>query len=126
MPRSSPRKKPAVNYSEDAEAKPSAAKSSAAAKALGKIKEAASKAKAKVVPKRKAEPEPEPGPETNGEVPKAAKRRKTTKAAKETDTMPLAERTAVSSLKKTMYIGAHVSAAGGAFANCVSRTPNVF
>ncbi|CAH0047903.1 unnamed protein product [Clonostachys solani] len=30
------------------------------------------------------------------------------------DAMPLAERTAISSLKKAMYIGAHVSAAGGA------------
>lgn len=29
--------------------------------------------------------------------------------------MPLAERTAVSSLKKAMYIGAHISSAGGSY-----------
>ncbi|CAI6100016.1 unnamed protein product [Clonostachys chloroleuca] len=34
-------------------------------------------------------------------------------AAISSDAMPLAERTAISSLKKAMYIGAHVSAAGG-------------
>ncbi|KND90396.1 DNA-(apurinic or apyrimidinic site) lyase 1 [Tolypocladium ophioglossoides CBS 100239] len=120
MPRSSPRKKPAINYSEDADVKPSAAKPSAAAKALANIKEAASKADAEVVPKRKAEAEAEPG--TNGEASKAPKKRKT-QAGKDAASMPLAERTAVSSLKKAMYIGAHVSAAGGTFANCVAGKP---
>ena len=43
----------------------------------------------------------------------AAKKRKTTKGAKAGENMKLAERTVVSSLKKAMYIGAHVSAAGG-------------
>ena len=43
----------------------------------------------------------------------AAKKRKTTKGAKAGENMKLAERTAVSSLKKAMYIGAHVSGAGG-------------
>ncbi|TLD11988.1 uncharacterized protein PgNI_03095 [Pyricularia grisea] len=42
----------------------------------------------------------------------APKRQKTTKGKNE-DTMPLAERTVVSTLKRAMYIGAHVSAAGG-------------
>ncbi|POR35366.1 DNA-(Apurinic or apyrimidinic site) lyase 1 [Tolypocladium paradoxum] len=112
MPRSSPRKKAAVNYSEDADVKSSAAKSSSAANALAKITKAASKANAGVAPKRKAEPEPEANGEDVVEAPKAAKKRKT-RAAKEAETMPLAERTAVSSLKKAMYIGAHVSAAGG-------------
>ncbi|TLS26200.1 hypothetical protein PpBr36_05275 [Pyricularia pennisetigena] len=42
----------------------------------------------------------------------AAKRQKTVKG-KEEDIMPLAERTVVSTLKRAMYIGAHVSAAGG-------------
>jgi AP endonuclease-1 len=42
----------------------------------------------------------------------AAKKRKTTKKDAE-DTMPLAARTAVASLKRAMYIGAHISAAGG-------------
>lgn len=42
------------------------------------------------------------------------KKRKTAKKEnKDEDMAPLAERTAVSSLKKAMYIGAHVSAAGG-------------
>jgi AP endonuclease-1 len=40
------------------------------------------------------------------------KRRKQ-KGRAEENTMPLAERTSVASLKKAMYIGAHVSAAGG-------------
>ncbi|PNY24456.1 DNA-(Apurinic or apyrimidinic site) lyase [Tolypocladium capitatum] len=126
MPRSSPRKKPAVNYSDDADVEPRAAKPSAAAKAVANIREAASKAKAEVVPKRKTEPVPEP--ETNGEAPRAAKKRKT-KAAKDADSMPLAERTAVSSLKKAMYIGAHVSAAGGvhnSVANAVQIGANSF
>ncbi|KAK8124969.1 AP endonuclease 1 [Apiospora kogelbergensis] len=42
----------------------------------------------------------------------AAKKMRTAKAKIE-DIVPLAKRTAVSSLKKTMYIGAHVSGAGG-------------
>ncbi|KAH8845071.1 hypothetical protein MCOR27_004706 [Pyricularia oryzae] len=46
------------------------------------------------------------------EIKPAAKRQKTTKG-KDQDTMPLAERTVVSTLKRAMYIGAHVSAAGG-------------
>lgn len=43
---------------------------------------------------------------------KPTKKRKTTKNKVE-DTTPLAERTDISSLKKSMYIGAHVSSAGG-------------
>ncbi|KAF3762440.1 hypothetical protein M406DRAFT_25381, partial [Cryphonectria parasitica EP155] len=44
----------------------------------------------------------------------APKKRKTaSKKDKADDSAPLAERTAISSLKKNMYIGAHVSAAGG-------------
>ncbi len=48
------------------------------------------------------------------EVKQPAKKRKS-KGGKEEDKMPLAERTAVGSLKKAMYIGAHVSGAGGEF-----------
>ncbi|KAI1345226.1 xylose isomerase-like protein [Xylariaceae sp. FL0016] len=47
------------------------------------------------------------------EQPKAAKKRKTKGKGKAEDEMPLAERTAISSLKKAMHIGAHVSSAGG-------------
>jgi AP endonuclease-1 len=42
-----------------------------------------------------------------------AKKRKTAPKGKPEDAMPLAERTAVSSLQKAMHIGAHVSGAGG-------------
>lgn len=73
----------------------------------------------KSAPKRKAESEDDK--EEPEKAPKAApKKRKTTKA-KEEDAMPLAERTAISSLGKAMYIGAHVSAAGGKFAVLDSR-----
>ncbi|ORY62313.1 xylose isomerase-like protein [Pseudomassariella vexata] len=67
------------------------------------------------------------------EAPKpAAKKRKTpakSKAKSSQDTMPLAERTVISSLKKAMYIGAHVSAAGGvqnAITNAVQIGANSF
>lgn len=43
----------------------------------------------------------------------APKKRKIKGAAKEEDNMPLAERTVIASLKRSMYIGAHVSGAGG-------------
>ena len=42
---------------------------------------------------------------------KVVKKRKTKE--EENDTMPLAARTAVATLKKKMYIGAHISSAGG-------------
>ena len=53
--------------------------------------------------------------EENYEVKKPAAKKQKTKAAakKNEDSMPLAARTAVSSLKRAMYIGAHVSGAGG-------------
>lgn len=53
------------------------------------------------------------GEEEPEEVKKPAPKKRKTKKDKEDDMAPLAERTAVSSLKKAMYIGAHVSAAGG-------------
>ncbi|KAI0382053.1 AP endonuclease [Hypomontagnella monticulosa] len=43
----------------------------------------------------------------------AGKKRKTAAKAKPENTMALAKRTVISSLKKSMYIGAHVSSAGG-------------
>jgi AP endonuclease 1 len=47
---------------------------------------------------------------------KPAKKAKTAKAkGKSGDDMKLADRTAISSLAKAMYIGAHVSAAGGKY-----------
>ncbi|KAG4217301.1 hypothetical protein PC116_g34218 [Phytophthora cactorum] len=46
------------------------------------------------------------------EKPKAGKKRKTAKEKTE-DLMALAKRTIISTLKRSMYIGAHVSSAGG-------------
>ncbi|KAH7136618.1 apurinic endonuclease [Dactylonectria macrodidyma] len=107
MARSSPRKRQVVSYNEDRsdndeDVKP---KTAAARKATNKP----SGTKSKPAVKRKAEPESED--EAPAPAPKTAKKRKT--KAKDEDAMPLADRTAVPSLKKAMYIGAHVSAAGG-------------
>lgn len=109
MSRSSPRKRPAVNYSEGADEKQKEKKDSAASKALSRLKSLA----AKIPPKRKADSEATTD-DTKATAPgaPASKKRKTTKS-NEKDAMPLTERTAVGSLKKAMYIGAHVSAAGG-------------
>jgi hypothetical protein len=46
---------------------------------------------------------------------KPAPKKRKTKKDKEAEAMPLAQRTAVSSLKRAMYIGAHVSGAGGEY-----------
>lgn len=59
--------------------------------------------------KRKADEDDE---EPTVEQPKAAKKRKAAKAKTE-DLMALAKRTVINTLKKSMYIGAHVSSAGG-------------
>ncbi|KAK3310554.1 xylose isomerase-like protein [Chaetomium strumarium] len=59
-----------------------------------------------------AEDNDEAGDQLQGTKKPAPKKRKTAK--KETDdSMPLAARTAVASLKRAMYLGAHVSGAGG-------------
>jgi AP endonuclease-1 len=44
---------------------------------------------------------------------KKVQRKRKTKEEKEAEAMPLAARTAVNTLKKAMYLGAHISAAGG-------------
>ncbi|KAI1383283.1 AP endonuclease [Hypoxylon trugodes] len=63
--------------------------------------------------KRKATENPEHVGEPGTEEPKSGKKRKTTTKAKAEDLMALAKRTIINTLKKSMYIGAHVSAAGG-------------
>ena len=92
MPRASPRKRAAVNYAET------------------EVKQETPQSKGTTT-KRKVDPEDEPAaaPSTS------AKKRKTKAKAKDSDedAMPLAERTTIAALKKPMYIGAHVSAAGG-------------
>ncbi|ROV91282.1 hypothetical protein VSDG_07779 [Cytospora chrysosperma] len=51
--------------------------------------------------------------EEEDEEDKPRPKKRKTKKEQEDEAMPLAERTVVSSLKKAMYIGAHVSGAGG-------------
>ncbi|EWY94802.1 AP endonuclease 1 [Fusarium oxysporum NRRL 32931] len=118
MARTSLRKKQAVSYNEDPDddEMPQVTKAVAAAtKVIEKTKGEVSKtvtAKAafvKAVTKRKASPEPEIA--SRAPTAKTTKKRKT--KAKDEDAKPLADRTDVSSLKPTMNIGAHVSAAGG-------------
>ncbi|KAI1083167.1 xylose isomerase-like protein [Whalleya microplaca] len=69
----------------------------------------------KAAKKRKAtkEEDEEEESEVAADKPKTTKKRKSAAKAKPEDTMPLAERTAINALQKSMYIGAHVSSAGG-------------
>lgn len=62
--------------------------------------------------KRKAASEPDVDVDSKTQGTKAVKKRKG-KGKGDEEAMILAERTAVSGLGKAMYIGAHVSAAGG-------------
>ncbi|KAM0339832.1 hypothetical protein ACHAPU_010785 [Fusarium lateritium] len=119
MTRTSLRKKQVVSYNEDHNddgGMPQVTKAVAAAgKVVEKTKGVVSKtvitktAAAKTVTKRKAESEPESA--VTVPATKTIKKRKT--KAKDEDATPLAGRTAVSTLKPAMHIGAHVSAAGG-------------
>ncbi|KAG6002360.1 hypothetical protein E4U21_003153 [Claviceps maximensis] len=124
MPRTSTRSKAVVNYNEN---EPSNSTSSARRQNTTTNKSAATP-KAVVVKenptngKRKTktgagDSEAESGGEDAEDTQQPRKRRaKASAGAKQTEQdkmVPLAERTAVSLLKKTMYIGAHVSAAGG-------------
>ncbi|KAF5532372.1 AP endonuclease 1 [Fusarium phyllophilum] len=118
MARTSLRKKQEVSYNEDPDddempqvTKVVAAATKVVQKTKGAVtKTATSKAAAvKTVTKRKASPEPETA--SGAPTAKTTKKRKT--KAKDEDAKPLADRTDVSSLKPTMNIGAHVSAAGG-------------
>lgn len=65
-----------------------------------------------VATKRKADSEPELDADSKTQASKAVKKRRG-KGKGDEEAMILAERTAVSALGKAMYIGAHVSAAGG-------------
>ncbi|KAF7535454.1 hypothetical protein G7Z17_g13200 [Cylindrodendrum hubeiense] len=121
MARSSPRKRQVVSYNEDNDDDVKPVSKPAARKAISKP----TGANPKPAVKRKAEPEPEP--KESAPATKTVKKRKT--KAKDEDAMPLADRTAVPSLKKAMYIGAHVSAAGGvqnSVANAVHIGANSF
>ncbi|KAG4294820.1 AP endonuclease 1 [Fusarium proliferatum] len=118
MARTSLRKKQAVSYNEDPDddEMPQVTKAVAAAtkviqKTMGTVTKTVTAKSASVKPatKRKASPEPEIA--SRAPTAKTTKKRKT--KAKDDDAKPLADRTDVSSLKPTMNIGAHVSAAGG-------------
>ncbi len=97
-------------------------KASVAATALDvKAETVAVKSKAQQVKSRGKRPAPddeddddfkkESSPEIRKEA-KLVKKRKTGTKKDETE-MPLAARTAIATLKRPMYIGAHISAAGG-------------
>jgi AP endonuclease-1 len=74
--------------------------------------ESTKKAKAK----RKAEAGEEAGQEPDS---KKVKKKRKTREEKEAEAMPLAARTSIQSLKKAMYIGAHVSGAGGKYSHLI-------
>ncbi|KAI4600124.1 hypothetical protein KJ359_001226 [Pestalotiopsis sp. 9143b] len=126
MPRQSPRKrttvatKPEIKTEEPAPVRRGATRTATATKRKAEIEEdededddddeeeppkKQTKAKASSSSIKAEETKPAP----------AAKKRKTTTTKKpsEAEMPPLAPRTAVASLKKAMYVGAHVSAAGG-------------
>lgn len=116
MARQSPRKTrakySAVDLSSDEESRP--------VKTNGKSKKTAASVEVTVdvakkgINKRKSATSFEVELNGSAEKPKkpVAKKRKT-KAAKEDEKMPLAARTVIASMKRAMYIGAHVSGAGG-------------
>ncbi|KAK2609026.1 DNA-(apurinic or apyrimidinic site) lyase [Conoideocrella luteorostrata] len=110
MLRTSPRRKPLLSYTEGSDGM-TTSKPSRTPGAAAKDKKALSKTPAKAAQKRKADAADDGDhPES---TPQQKKRKARAKAKAADNTMPLVVRTAVSSLKKTMYIGAHVSAAGG-------------
>lgn len=82
--------------------------------------EALSESKTAAKRKRKAKAEPEEGDEDVKE--KSTVKKRKTKQEKENEAVPLAMRTEVSTLKRALYIGAHVSASGGNLA----RTPGIW
>ncbi|KAK3906921.1 xylose isomerase-like protein [Staphylotrichum tortipilum] len=117
-----------------------AAQAKSTAIAMSKTSKPAKPTEPKRTPKRKAAPaEPEsdfddkdsgddfdPAEDKENEAKKPApKKRKTAAAKKDTgDDMALATRTAIPSLKRAMYIGAHVSAAGGV-QNSIPNASNI-
>jgi hypothetical protein len=91
---------------------PKKAKAKRKIEAEEQIEQESSEKKIKKEGKRKAEKD-----ETIEEdaVTKKVKRKRKTKEEKEAETMPLAARTSIQTLKRPIYIGAHISAAGGKY-----------
>ncbi|KAI0974429.1 xylose isomerase-like protein, partial [Xylaria arbuscula] len=106
---------PEVRSEEEAEASPETKPA--------KKRKATVKAKAKAKAEEEEEEEDLAAEEPEAKKPRAAKTKAKTKAKPEDD-MPLAERTAIASLKKAMYIGAHVSSAGGVH-NSITNTVHI-
>jgi AP endonuclease-1 len=94
-------------------------KSAVKAKKTSSNKKGAATANKKVSAKRKLKEEDEDEDDEEEEelekitVEKKVVKKRKTKEEKEAESMPLAERTLVTTLKKAMHIGAHVSGAGG-------------
>lgn len=65
--------------------------------------------------KRKLKDEGEEEEDEEGITEKKVTKKRKTKEEKDAETMPLVDRTLVSTLKKAVHIGAHVSAAGGTY-----------
>ncbi|KAG5982404.1 hypothetical protein E4U55_001943 [Claviceps digitariae] len=125
MPRTSTRSKPAVNYNQDQSSDTTRRPDTSTDKHGPTPKEVIGK-KGPIDGKRKAktktstetgdsDAESDQDAEETEQPKKRRARASTKQQVEQEDKMvvPLAERTAVSLLKKTMYIGAHVSAAGG-------------
>ncbi|TWU75471.1 hypothetical protein ED733_005027 [Metarhizium rileyi] len=124
MPRTSSRKRQAVAYNEDSDN--ATLETRKAGKTSSKLNGTEPKKATTTTGKRKLESAAEEE-DTSQTVGQPKKRRTRTKA--EESTMALAERTSVSSLAKAMYIGAHVSSAGGvqnAVSNAVQIGANSF
>ncbi|KHN98574.1 DNA lyase [Metarhizium album ARSEF 1941] len=122
MPRLSTRKRQVVSYDNDT--------NGAAPKTTHNLKTDVRELVTKTVGKRKLDSatEGEEGTQNKTQA-KRPKAKAKAKATAEDSTMKLAERTTVSSLAKAMYIGAHVSAAGGvqnAVSNAVQIGANSF
>lgn len=146
MPRQSPRKRTTVvTKTEIQTEKPTTRKTTSKRKVEAVIDDikAEEVAESKIVDKKPAPKKRKAAAATKAEIKEeeeeqdegpadskpAAKKRKTGGKQKPEDMPPLAPRTAVASLKKAMYIGAHVSAAGGvqnALHNAVHIGANAF
>jgi AP endonuclease-1 len=129
-PRQPPRKAKRATIVEDSTVEVAVAKAKGTSKVESKARvskrkvaetipepDLASEGESKPVKKRKAavrvQVKEEEEDSVVAEEPKSAPKKRRTAKAKPEDVMPLAERTAIASLKKAMYIGAHVSSAGG-------------
>ncbi|QUC20324.1 uncharacterized protein UV8b_04565 [Ustilaginoidea virens] len=132
MPRSSGRKKgQAVSYKEESDGgstdlEPGKASDAVIAKAKKGAAPKTTQTQAQTAAGKRGPPDA--GAETGADGPergaRPAKKRKAKAADADQDAAPLAGRTAVSALAKPMYIGAHVSAAGGVH-NAVSNAAHV-